>query len=104
MKLVMPAVLGSSREEPFLGMMRFECGSGGNPHLHGVGYGPGNPSLDGLREASSVEAPQGSETEMMPRSFNGGGGLFAFIEVITASQWEEPWVSQRAESCPSLIC
>ena len=46
MRMVMPAILGSSSSVPFLGMARFETGPNGNPHWHGVGYGRGNPRLD----------------------------------------------------------
>ena len=46
MRMVMPAVLGSSSAVPALGYARFETGPNGNPHWHGVGYGRGNPRLD----------------------------------------------------------
>ena len=50
MRMVMPAVLGSS-----LVASRFETGPGGNPHFHGVGYGDGNPRLDNVEEGELEE-------------------------------------------------
>ena len=50
MRMVMPAVLGSTPDVPFLGMARMETGASGNPHWHGVGYGCGNSRMDAVGE------------------------------------------------------
>ena len=46
MRMVMPAVLGSTEEVPYLGMARMETGGGGGPHWHGLSYGYKNPRVD----------------------------------------------------------
>ena len=59
MRMVMPAVLGHSREVPYLSIARFETGAGGNMHWHGMSYGVGNPRIDKASEEllPSVPAP-----------------------------------------------
>ena len=49
MKMVMPTVVGSSGEEPFLGMARCEWGPNGHGHFHGIAYGHGNPRIVCIR-------------------------------------------------------
>ena len=56
MRVVMPAVLPNSRAQGFLGVARFECGAGGNPHLHGLSYGSDNPRLGRVRDELVAEA------------------------------------------------
>ena len=46
MRMVMPSVTGHSKARPYLTMARFETGSGGNKHWHGLSYGNGNPRID----------------------------------------------------------
>jgi len=45
MRIVMPTIVPHSPEAPYLGLARFECGKGANPHYHGASYGMGNPRL-----------------------------------------------------------
>ena len=58
MKMVMPTILPHSALAPYMSMARFETGPGGNPHLHGISYGDGNPTLDdyceGLGDGSGM--------------------------------------------------
>ena len=61
MRIVMPTVLPHSLEMPFLVMARAESGPGGNPHVHGLAYGAGNPAMKGL-ECEEV-AVEGSSDE-----------------------------------------
>jgi len=65
MRIVMPAVLGHSREVPYLSMARFEAGAGGNMHWHGMSYGVGNPRIDKAREelVQAVPAPDARSDE-----------------------------------------
>jgi hypothetical protein len=50
MRMVMPCVTGHSKAKPYLSMARFETGSGGNKHWHGMSYGEDNPRIDGPNE------------------------------------------------------
>jgi hypothetical protein len=73
MKMVMPTVVGSGVDAPFLAMARMETGPGGNPHWHGMAYGRKGPSMDGVvkgpRSTSSAEAKDGSAKEAVtPRA------------------------------------
>ena len=65
MRIVMPSVLGHSRDVPYLSMARFETGAGGNMHWHGVSYGVGNPRIDKAREelVHAVPAPDARSDE-----------------------------------------
>jgi hypothetical protein len=56
MQMVMPTVLPHSLEMPFLVMGRPESGPGGNPHVHGLAYGKGNPALKGLEGEGATVA------------------------------------------------
>ena len=56
MKMVMPAVLGSSESYPYLPFGRYETGPGGHGHFHGVSYAVRNPRMDGVKEESVLEA------------------------------------------------
>ena len=55
MRLVMPAIVPHSEAAPFLGVERFECGPGGNPHHHGFIVGVGNPRLGIMPEEIASE-------------------------------------------------
>ena len=80
MKVVMPAVLGSSDDQPCLGMARMETGPNGNPHFHGMSYAHGNPRLDGVKEVvtegSGVaeDAAEGSGVARLRVTDEGGEG------------------------------
>ena len=56
MKMVTPSILPHSELSPYLTMARMETGGGGAPHLHGVSYCAGNPTLDDCREALEGDA------------------------------------------------
>ena len=45
MKMVMPEIVPHSISSPFMSMIRFESGAGGNHHGHGFTVGMGNPRL-----------------------------------------------------------
>ena len=62
MRMVMPAVVPHSPEQPFLGMQRAECGPNGNLHHHGFNFGGGNPRLDLMVE----EVPEGARLQDVP--------------------------------------
>ena len=66
-KVVMPAVVPSTEAEPYMGMMRFESGDGGNPHFHGFSVGSGGPSLGRVRgdvqEDPQSDAPEWSDDD-----------------------------------------
>ena len=51
MKMVMPEIVPHSAEYPFLSMIRFESGAGGNHHGHGFTAGMGNPRLTRIDSA-----------------------------------------------------
>ena len=73
MRIMIPAVLPGSKEEPVLSFARFEAGdNSGNSHHHGVSYAKGNPRVGWFRgkegEADDVlpevrEAPKDEENE-----------------------------------------
>ena len=66
MRMVMPVVLGYSKEVPCLSMARFETGAGGNMHWHGVSYGKGNPRMDNGTERLATGAAVRGETSAHP--------------------------------------
>ena len=45
-RIVMASIVPNSPAEPFLYWARFEEGTSGNPHAHGLVYASGNPSID----------------------------------------------------------
>ena len=47
-RMDMPAVVPPTNEFPFQYWARFEEGYNGNPHAHGIAYGPFNPSFDNV--------------------------------------------------------
>ncbi len=44
--------------------VRFEEGSGGNPHTQGLSYAGGNPSISGLRQSIPKEGSEGELAEV----------------------------------------
>ncbi len=62
-RLVMPAIVPTSPVAPFQYWVRFEEGSGGNPHAHGLNYAAGNPSISGLRQSIQKEDCDGDLQE-----------------------------------------
>ena len=56
----MPAVLPSTKEQPYLTMARFETGASGNPHFHGFSIGSGGPRL-GRVDADLAEDGRGDK-------------------------------------------
>ena len=63
MRVVMPAVLPHSADEPYLCMARFETGASGNPHLHGFSLGAGGPRLGRVRADRAEDQHSGDEGE-----------------------------------------
>ena len=47
-RYVMANVVPCSNNFPFLHWFRFEWGTGGNPHAHGVAYVEGNPTFESI--------------------------------------------------------
>ena len=50
MRMVMPTVVPHSSRCDYRVMARFEVGAGGNPHLHGLCVGVGNPGLERVED------------------------------------------------------
>ena len=63
MRVVMPAVLPHSADEPYLCMARFETGASGNPHFHGFSLGAGGPRLGRVRADRAEDQHSGDEGE-----------------------------------------
>ena len=55
MKMVMPEVVPHDDDAPFMSMIRFESGVGGNHHGHGFTVGKGNPRLIRVDDADDEE-------------------------------------------------
>ena len=70
MRIVMPAILPCSEQEPFLSMARFEASPGGHFHAHGFAYAARNPRLARIRAdpvggGAEDEAPPSSEDTLV---------------------------------------
>ena len=50
MRIVMPAVVGHSENDPYMDMARFEVGLNGNPHWHGMSVGRRSPQFRHVRD------------------------------------------------------
>ena len=50
MRIVMPAVVGHSENDPYMDMARFEVGPNGNPHWHGMSVGRRSPQFRHVRD------------------------------------------------------
>ena len=55
-RMVMPAVVPPTPSYPFQYWARFEEGYSGNPHAHGIAYGPFNPSFDNVVKDEDTRA------------------------------------------------
>ena len=54
---VMRDIVPTEEDDPFLYWLRFEFGSSGNPHAHGVAYVAGNPQFDMIvKDAATKKA------------------------------------------------
>ena len=65
-RMVIAVIVPTSSSQPFHYWVRFEEGQSGNPHVHGLGYAAGNPSLCGIESAGGRE---GNVPEEDSRSF-----------------------------------
>ena len=72
-KIVVPTILGSSKDCPSLVMARYENGPGGNPHWHCLGYGDSNPRMDDFKECVSVEQRSKSDPSVAGAAVLGEG-------------------------------
>jgi len=86
-RLVMPAIVPHSHVAPFQYWVRFEEGSGGNPHAHGLSYAAGNPSISGLRQSIKKEGSDGDLPEESVHVANEArADLARFFESLS-SEW-----------------
>jgi hypothetical protein len=69
MQIVMPSVIRHSDKWPFLSMIRFEVGSSGNLHAHGLAVGTKSPKMP--RRVKAKKVVEGDETS----DFESTGGL-----------------------------
>ena len=85
--LVMPAIVPTSRVAPFQYWVRFEEGSGGNPHAHGLSYAAGNPSISGLRQSIEKEGSDGDLAEESVQVENEARADLARFFKCLSSEW-----------------
>ena len=69
MQIVMPSVIRHSHKWPFLSMIRFEVGSSGSLHAHGLAVGTKSPKMP--RRVKAKKVVEGDETS----DFESTGGL-----------------------------
>ena len=62
MRIVMPAVVGHSENDPYMDMARFEVGPNGNPHWHGMSVGRRSPQFRHVRDDVSGGGDMPPET------------------------------------------
>jgi len=105
-RMVMPTIVPTSAEQPFQYWVRFEEGTSGNPHAHGLSYAAGNPSLCGiesLTQRSEGEMPEEDKrvemaqklaeyfseiaSEWHPAKDGGNNTLYDFVRNSTISVW-----------------
>jgi hypothetical protein len=92
LRIVMPAVVPTTSEQPWQYWLRFEEGSSGNPHGHGVGFSANNPSLETIAEQYRACAKQaGNETgaaaEKRSESFEETASSLANYFSPLVSEW-----------------
>jgi len=71
MRMVMPAIVPHTAEQPFLAMARAEESASGHPHYHGYVYAANNPQIHRIDEddptlAAVASSPSSSEAESQP--------------------------------------
>ncbi len=53
---VMKFIIPPDNRFPFHHWARFEFGSSGNPHAHGINFSPNNPELEGVKDEEAKQA------------------------------------------------